>query len=140
MIWAGVVAQLNQTRVNQKLAGTELPYPFFVLLRHFAHDTSRAWTINQLSEAFQTQQPGMSKRVKKLTDHGLLDSRADESDGRVKWFSINQKGSKLLEEHSAEIRALDKSAFADWSQADIEGLQQHLYRLKTYLDENRELG
>ena len=75
MIWVGVIAQLNRTRVNRKLANTELPHPLFILLRHFTHDASREWTINQLSEAFQTNQPGMSKRVKKLAERGLLDSR-----------------------------------------------------------------
>ncbi|MEM7079005.1 MAG: MarR family winged helix-turn-helix transcriptional regulator [Pseudomonadota bacterium] len=137
MIWAGVIAQLNRTRVNRRLAATQLPYPLFVLLRHFAHDPARAWTINQLSDAFQTAQPGMSKRISKLVALGLLDMRPDEMDGRKKWFSLNAKGLALLEARSAEIRELDRSAFDGWSSADIDQLHASLYRLKSHLDDNR---
>ena len=137
MIWAGVIAQLNRTRVNRKLAGTQLPYPLFVLLRHFAHDPSREWTINQLTRAFQTEQPGMSKRVNKLAELKLLKDRRDTEDGRKRWFSLSQKGSTLLEKVSEEVRQLDKSAFENWSSEDVEVLHASLYRLKNYLDENR---
>ncbi len=137
MIWASVIAQLNRTRANRKLANARLPYPLFVLLRHFAHDPAREWTINQLSSAFQTQQPGMSKRIRKLTSMGLLDSRPDKDDGRVKWLTLNKKGHSLLEELSVEVRELDRSAFADWSREEIDDLHQGLYRLKNHLDENR---
>lgn len=137
MIWAGVIAQLNRTRVNRELSDTQLPYPLFVLLRHFAHDANREWTINQLARAFQTEQPGMSKRVNKLASMKLLNSRRDAEDGRKKWFSLNDRGFLLLEKASAEIRELDKSAFAGWSANEIDNLHSSLFRLKNYLDENR---
>ncbi len=137
MIWVGVIAQLNRTRANRKLSATELPHPLFVLLRHFAHDPAREWTVNQLSEAFQTEQPGMSKRVKKLASLKLLNSRPDDQDGRKKWFSLNQKGLAMLEELSNEVRELDKSAFDGWTAEEIDTLHAGLYRLKNYMDENR---
>ena len=137
MIWVGVIAQLSRTRANRKLSTSALPYPLFVLLRHFAHDPAREWTVNDLSRAFQTEQPGMSKRVNKLANLKLLTSRADELDGRKKWFSLSEKGLALLEELSAEIRELDKSAFNDWTSEEIASLHASLYRLKGYLDENR---
>ena len=137
MIWAGVIAQLNRTRVNRKLSATPLPYPLFVLLRHFAHDPSREWTINGLSRAFQTPQPGMSKRVNKLASLQLLDSRSDDQDGRQKWYSLNQRGLSLLEQLSVEVRQMDKSAFDGWSDKEIDTLHAGLQRLKNYLDDNR---
>lgn len=137
MIWVGVIAQLARTRANRKLSSTELPYPLFVLLRHFAHNPSREWTISQLCDAFQTEQPGMSKRVKKLAEMSLLVSRPDEVDGRIKWFSLNDKGLSVLEEVSVEMRALDQSTFSDWSNKDIERLHSDLFRLKNFLDEHR---
>ncbi len=79
----------------------------------------------------------MSKRVNKLANLKLLTSRADELDGRKKWFSLSEKGLALLEELSAEIRELDKSAFNDWTSEEIASLHASLYRLKGYLDENR---
>lgn len=137
MIWVGVIAQLNRTRVNRKLSVSQLPYPLFVLLRHFAHDPAREWTVNELSRAFQTEQPGMSKRVNKLAALKLLDSRPDVQDGRKKWFSLNAKGQTVLEAVSTEVREVDQSAFAGWSADEVDQLHASLFRLKNHLDENR---
>ncbi len=139
MIWVGVIAQLNRSRANRQLATAKLPHPLFVLLRHFAHDPSREWTISELSRAFQTEQPGMSKRVNKLASLALLDSRPDMHDRRMKWFSLNERGLALLEELSTDIRELDKSAFEGWTQQEISNLHASLYRLKEHLDDNRQV-
>lgn len=137
LIWAGVVTQLNRTRANQLLAGAEVPYPLFVLLRHFSHDIAREWSITSLTAAFETGQSGMTKKVQKLLALGLIDSRADDQDGRKKWFSINASGLSQLRAMNKRLLQDQKSHFKGWKSGEIDDLHASLYRLKCYLDDNR---
>ena len=140
LIWAGVVTQLNRTRSNQLLAGAEVPYPLFVLLRHFSHDTSREWSITSLTAAFETGQSGMTKKVQKLLALGLIDARPDNLDGRKKWFSINAAGVNQLSVMNKRLLKDQKSHFKSWKSEEIDVLHASLYRLKCYLDDNRRSG
>jgi len=137
LIWIGVVAQLNRTRSNRLLADTSLPYPLFVLLRHFSHDPERKWTITQLTGAFETGQSGMTKKVQKLLAAKLLTQTADSEDGRVKWFSISPLGMETVEASSAALRRDILESFSVWSADEIAQTHDLLYRLKTHLDDNR---
>jgi len=92
VVWIGVIAQLVRTRNNQILRETDLPYPQFVLLLHFCHDPDREWTVSSLARAFQRNQPGISKTVRQLLDRGLLRSRPDPTDARVKQLRVTARG------------------------------------------------
>ena len=137
LIWIGVVAQLTRTRANRLLADSKLPFPLFVLLQHFAHDPQRKWSVTQLTRAFETGQPGMTKKVQKLLALELLNQSADDKDARIKWFSINAAGLHMLESLGEVLRDDIREAFSVWS--DVETSQAHelLSRLKSHLDENR---
>ena len=137
LIWAGVVAQLNRTRSNQLLSHASVPYPLFVLLRHFSHDLSREWSITELTSAFETSQSGMTKKVQKLLSFGLLDSRPDPNDGRKKWFSINKAGQTQLRKMNKLLKQDQLGMFEEWEVAEIESLHALLFRLKGFLDDNR---
>jgi len=137
LIWAGVVAQLNRTRSNQLLGGTSVPYALFVLLRHFSHDVSREWSVTQLTAAFETSQSGMTKKLQKLLSFGLIDSRPDVQDGRKKWFCINKDGRDRLRDMNKMLSRDQLEIFETWSSADIDKLHSLLFRLKSYLDDNR---
>ena len=138
LIWAGVVAQLNRTRSNRLLAAAPVPYPLFVLLRHFAHDPSREWTISSLTAAFETGQSGITKKVQKLLALDLLNYRADDADARMKWFSINQRGLEQLEGLNELLKEDQLRPFAGWASEDINQLHELLFKLKSYLDDHRD--
>ncbi|MEM9621274.1 MAG: MarR family winged helix-turn-helix transcriptional regulator [Pseudomonadota bacterium] len=137
MIWAGVVTQLNRTRSNRLLQDSAIPYPLFVLLRHFAHDHTREWSVTGLTAAFETGQSGMTKKVQKLLALGLLDVRDDEQDGRKKWFRISTAGLEQLRRSNVKLHEDQQSIFADWASDDVQALHGLLFRLKSYLDDNR---
>lgn len=137
LIWIGVVAQLTRTRSNRLLTDTALPYPLFVLLRHFSHDPEREWTITQLTSAFETGQSGMTKKVQKLLAEKLLNHRADAADARVKWFSINQLGLEAVAASSTVLRTDIVESLSVWSADEIATAHDLLFRLKSQLDENR---
>jgi DNA-binding MarR family transcriptional regulator len=138
LVWCGVVAQLVRTRANRTLADAEVPYPLFVLLRHFCHDPDRDWTVTQLAAAFETPQPGMSKKVQVLLDQGLLAARPDARDARVRWLRVTKKGTRLRDRLVARLEPDQKRFFHGWKTAEIEELHRGLERLKTHLDEQRE--
>ncbi|MEM7413611.1 MAG: MarR family winged helix-turn-helix transcriptional regulator [Myxococcota bacterium] len=138
LVWCGVVAQLNRTRANRILADEPLPYPLFVLLRHFCHDPDREWTVGQLTRAFETGQPGMTKKVKKLLDLGLLESRPDPRDGRVRWLRVNRAGVRLRDRMSGRLAPDQKTIFSGWKRSDVAELHRLLDRLRTELDADRD--
>jgi DNA-binding MarR family transcriptional regulator len=138
LVWCGVVAQLTRTRANRVLRGSELPYPLFVLLRHFCHDPDREWTVSGLTAAFETEQPGMTKQVQKLLRRGLLESRRDEADRRKRWLRVTPAGVRLRDELVARLEPDRKQIFRGWKGSEIAELHRLLDRLRTRLDEQRD--
>ena len=138
LVWCGVVAQLTRTRANRILRDAELPYPLFVLLRHFCHDPDREWTVTSLTAAFETEQPGMTKKVQKLLRRGLLASRADPEDRRRRWLRVTPAGVRLRDRLVKRLEPDREHVFRGWSRAEIAALHRSLDRLRTRLDEERE--
>jgi len=138
LTWCGVIAQLSRTRAKKIIADADLPYPLFILLRHFCHDPERKWTVSQLTEAFETGQSGMTKRVQKLIDLGYLATNADEQDARIKWIHVTSRGRALRDQLLNTLAPDQSSLFANWKKRDVEDLHRHLFTLKTYLDEHRD--
>ena len=137
LLWSGVVAQLNRTRANRLLKDAPLPYPLFVLLRHFSHNPEREWTVTQLTAAFETGQPGMTKKVKKLLQLGLLDTRADQVDGRKRWYRINAAGLTVKDQAMALLRKDQQAIFATWSKSELQQFRNFMLRLKDHMDDHR---
>jgi DNA-binding MarR family transcriptional regulator len=138
LVWCGVVAQLVRTRANRGLADAEIPYPLFVLLRHFCHDPAREWTVTQLARAFETAQPGMTKKVQALVERGLLTSRIDERDARVRWVRVTRRGERLRDRLMALLEPDQTQFFRGWKAKEVAALHQGLERLKTHLDDHRD--
>lgn len=138
LVWCGVISQLVRTRANRLLEDAELPYPLFVLLRHFCHDPEREWTVSQLTAAFETGQSGMTKQVKKLLAMGYLSSRADTDDARIKWLKVTAEGEALRNALVARLAPDQNSFFKGWRKQDISNLHAQLERLKSHLDDHRD--
>ncbi|XOV84836.1 MAG: MarR family winged helix-turn-helix transcriptional regulator [bacterium] len=138
LTWCGVIAQLSRTRAKKIIADATLPYPLFILLRHFCHDPERKWTISALTAAFETGQSGMTKRVQKLIDLGYLATEHDEQDARIKWIRVTAAGRALRDQLLHTLAPDQASIFSSWSKSDVTALHQHLFRLKTYLDDHRD--
>ena len=94
--------------------------------------------MTQLSNAFETNQPGLTKQVKKLQDLGLLGSRADEADARVRWLKVTPKGVRRRDHLVGRLEPDRRQIFKGWKKSDIGELHQHLERMKTWLDDHRD--
>lgn len=138
MIWCGVVTQLSSTRANLILGDPTLPYPLFILLRHFCHDPDREWTVGQLTRAFETGQSGMTKKVQKLLALKLLASREDGDDARRKWLRVTKKGVRTRDKMMSRLEPDQQEIFKAWKAKDVETLHRFLDRLRVQLDEQRD--
>lgn len=138
LVWCGVVTQLVRTRANRILADADIPYPLFVLLRHFCHDPDREWTVTQLTAAFETNQPGMTKRVRALVERDLLATRRDPEDARVRWLRVTPRGVRVRDALVKRLEPDRRQLFRGWRRDEVSELHRLLHRLKTHLDEHRD--
>lgn len=132
----GICAQLLTTRATETL-GEELPPPQFTMLNHFVRVPPPVKTVGEIARAFQAPQPGITKTAQKLIAKGFLAAEEDPEDGRRKLLSLTAAGRAA---HMAALVRLRPDAdliFGDWSDADLQGLKQPLFRLKHWLDNNR---
>lgn len=135
----GIADQLMTTRANRVLAEGDLPFPQFVMLSHFSKDPGRRRTVNGVASAFQAPQPGITKTLAKLRKRGFVEMRAAEDDRRVREVWVTPAG---LAAHRAALKRITPDArliFAGWDDADLQRLHDLLERLKSWLDDNRDV-
>jgi DNA-binding MarR family transcriptional regulator len=136
--YVGIIDQLATTRANQILADGNLPLAQFVMLNHFSHDPARASSVSEVARDFQAPQPGITKMLQRLVRKGFLAIRPDPVDGRIKRHLLTPAGQ---EAHQAAVRRLLPEIariFADWPAEDVATLHRLLFRLKDWLDRDRD--
>jgi DNA-binding MarR family transcriptional regulator len=135
----GIAHQLLTTRANRRLAEGDLPFPQFVLLSHFTKDPARVRTVSGIAAAFQAPQPGITKTIAKLHRRGFVDMRPSTSDKRVREVYVTTAGLTAFRAALKLLTPDTRLIFSEWRKNDIAALHDHLEKLKTWLDENREL-
>lgn len=138
LVWLGVAEQLLVTRLNRTIAGTNLPFAQFIMLNHFRAFADEGHTISRLASAFETGQPGISKTVARLVEKGYLRAEPDPRDGRSKHHYLTEAG---IAAHTAALARIAPDAaliFRDWPAGDIDELHRLIFKLKSWLDENRD--
>jgi DNA-binding MarR family transcriptional regulator len=136
--WVGVAQQLMVTRLNRTIADTDLPFAQFVMLNHFRAFADEGHTIGRLANAFETGQPGISKTVARLVDKGYLRTEPDPEDGRSRLIYLTEAGAAAHQEALMRIAPDAALIFADWPASDIDELHRLIFKLKSWLDENRD--
>ena len=133
----GIIQQLMTTRQNRLFADLELNLSQFGLLNHFTHDPERSWTISELVEVMEMNQPGITKIATVLLEKGLLQSEPDEIDKRKRYLSITSKGISLCEDTFQSLLPEISHTFGEWHTQELEGFHTQLEKLMRWLDENR---
>lgn len=134
----GIIRQLMTTRQNCFFADRELTLSQFGVLNHFVHDAQRSWTITELVNVMEMNQPGITKIVSVLLDKGLLQSRLDEIDKRKRHLTITQKGLVFCEDTFRSLLPEISQMFAGWNDGSLNQFHQHLEKLMLWLDDHRE--
>ena len=136
--WVGVAEQLLVTRLNRVIAGANLPFAQFIMLNHFRAFADEGHTIGRLANAFETGQPGVSKTVARLIEKGYLRAEPDPEDGRSRQIYLTEAGAAAHQDALKRIAPDAALIFRDWSAGDIDELHRLIFKLKSWLDENRD--
>ena len=134
----GIIRQLLTTRQNRLFADRELTLSQFGVLNHFVHDPQRSWTITELADVMEMNQPGITKIVSVLVDKDLLRSQPDKIDKRKRHLTITQKGLTFCEDTFQSLLPEISQMFAGWSDNSLKQFHQHLEKLMLWLDSHRD--
>ncbi|NND00199.1 MAG: winged helix-turn-helix transcriptional regulator [Gammaproteobacteria bacterium] len=133
----GIIQQLMTTRQNRFFEGRELTLSQFGVLNHFTHAPERSWTVTDLVDVMEMNQPGITKIVTVLIDKGLLSSTLDQSDKRKRYLKITPKGLGLCRDTFRSLLPEISQVFGDWDDHALKQFHQHLEKLMRWLDSNR---
>ena len=133
----GIINQLMTTRQNRLFAECELNLSQFGVLNHFTHQPERCWTVTELADVMEMNQPGITKIVTVLLGKGLLESRADEDDKRKRYLSITQSGLALCTDTFQMLLPEISNVFGEWNDELLAQFHQQLEKLMLWLDQNR---
>jgi DNA-binding MarR family transcriptional regulator len=133
----GIIQQLMTTRQNRLFTGRELSLSQFALLNHFTHEPERSWTVTELAEVMEMNQPGITKIVITLLDKGLLQSTPDKTDKRKRYLSISKKGLTLCAETFQSLLPDISQVFSEWDERSLKQFHKQLEKLMLWLDNHR---
>ena len=138
-----IIQQLMTTRQNRLFAGRELSLSQFALLNHFTHEPERSWTVTELVEVMEMNQPGITKISTALLNKGLLKSTPDKTDKRKRYLTISKKGLNLCNETFQSLLPDISEVFSEWDEKSLKQFHKQLEKLMLWLDNHRhkpELG
>ncbi len=138
MINLGIIQQLMATRLNKHFASLEISYSQFELLTHFSNNPTRSWTITELAEVMEMNQPGITKVVSTLNNKKLLASNKDTQDARKRHLSITPQGLKLCGEIFNSLLPDASYVLGGWKDNELFQMQNHLEKLMHWLDNHRD--
>ncbi len=133
----GIIQQLMTTRQNRLFQGRELTLSQFGVLNHFTHEPDESWTVTDLAEVMEMNQPGITKIVTMLIDKGLLSSTPDLLDKRKRFLKITGKGQLLCDDTFRSLLPEISQVFSEWDDRSLKQFHQHLEKLMSWLDSNR---
>lgn len=133
----GIIQQLMTTRQNRLFEGMQLTLSQFGVLNHFTHDPDRSWTVTELADVMEMNQPGITKIVTILLDKGFLSATADKLDRRKRYLKITKKGQVLCDETFRSLLPEISQVFSEWDDRALKQFHRHLEKLTCWLDSNR---
>ncbi|MBT4641886.1 MAG: MarR family transcriptional regulator [Deltaproteobacteria bacterium] len=137
-ILIGIINQLATTRINRVLAGLDLPMAQFTLLTHLSQNPKEGWTVTRLANAFEVNQPAMTKTTQRALKKGFVRVEPDSADKRVKYLFPTAEGLQTLGKAFEKLAPEIAEIRGEWQDQEVEKLQGLLERLKIQLDEARD--
>jgi DNA-binding MarR family transcriptional regulator len=87
-------------------------------------DSQGPLTMRDLCAIERVQPPSMTRIVAALVDAGLVERRADPSDGRVVWIRVTGAGRRLLERSRGRKEAYLARALRDLEPDELQTLER----------------
>lgn len=137
IILLGIIQQLMTTRSHKLFKNLSLTSSEFGLLSHFSHKPERSWTISELSQVMEMNQPGITKLVANLVDKSALSMQLDKFDKRKRHLCITKNGLNLCHEVMQKLQPDISLCFSDWQDDELQQLLNNNEKLMKWLDNNR---
>ncbi|MEH6578931.1 MAG: MarR family winged helix-turn-helix transcriptional regulator [Amphritea sp.] len=138
MVQLGIIRQLMATREAKLFANVSLNPSQFGVLNHFTHNPKRSWTVTELAEVMEMNQPGITKIVSFLLDQKLLESVSDKDDKRRRHLKITVQGLKLCDDIIGSLLPDVSHIFGSWEDGEISQMHEHMEKLMRWLDKHRD--
>ena len=138
MVLLGIIKQLTTTRQSKLFSALDLTLPQFSLMVHFTHAPERSWTVTELAEVMEMNQPGITKIVNVLLEKGLLTSEPDKIDRRKRHLKITDHGLNSCKNTMTSLVPDISHIFGDWQDEELLEMQLHLEKLMSWLDNHRD--
>ena len=133
----GIIQQLMTTRQNRLFEAKELTLSQFGVLNHFTHEPDRSWTVTDLAEVMEMNQPGITKIVTLLVNKGLLSSTPDLQDKRKRFLKITENGQQLCGDTFRSLLPEISHVFGEWDDRSLKQFHKKKKKLVSWLDSNR---
>ncbi|MCP5078193.1 MAG: winged helix-turn-helix transcriptional regulator [Psychromonas sp.] len=137
IILLGIIQQLMNTRSNKLFKNLAVNNSEFGLLSHFSHNPQRSWTVSELAEVMEMNQPGITKLVTNLITKSALSVEIDEFDKRKRHLMISKQGLQLHNEVMEKLQPDISLCFSDWQDEELQQLLNNNEKLMKWLDNNR---
>jgi DNA-binding MarR family transcriptional regulator len=134
----GIIQQLMSTRQNRLFSDREITVSQFGVLNHFTHDAQRSWTITDLVNVMEMNQPGITKIVTVLLDKNFLQSKTDKIDKRKRHLTITRQGLAFCEDTFRSLLPEISQLFVEWNDSSLNQFHGHLEKLVLWLDDHRD--
>ena len=133
----GLMSQIYNNRLANLLKAKDITYPQYEVLNFILRSGAQGTTIMKITEGVEILQPAVTKTVNKFVKRGLLLSRADSADKRVKHISITPEGAAFIGSLQASLMPDVLTCFEDWDTERTEKFTQELGQFRRWLEENR---
>ena len=134
----GIIEQLKGTREEKLFGELEISASQFAVLSHFTHNAQRQWTVSELCNVMEMNQPGITKIVQRLIEKKLLATTADKADARKKQLRITKRGLEYCEYTVSLLMPDIHQVLGHWPDEELADFSKHLEKLKCWLDDNRD--
>lgn len=138
IVLLGIIEQLKGTREEKLFAELEINSSQFAVLNHFTHQPERQWTVSELCNVMEMNQPGITKIVQRLIEKRLLATTADKKDARKKQLRITDMGLEYCEYTVSLLMPDIHQVLEHWPDDELADFSKHLDKLKCWLDDHRD--
>ncbi|PMJ90740.1 MarR family winged helix-turn-helix transcriptional regulator [Vibrio sp. 10N.261.55.A7] len=138
IVQLGIVRQLMATREAKLFSKLPLNSSQFGVLNHFTHNPDRSWTVTELADVMEMNQPGITKIISVLLDKNLLESISDSQDKRRRYLKITTQGQTVTKDIMSALMPDVSHVFSNWQDDELMQLQGNMEKLMRWLDENRD--
>jgi len=138
IVLLGIIQQLMTTRQGKLFSNNSVNPSQFAVLNHFTHTPDRSWTVTELADVMEMNQPGITKIVSVLMEKNLLKARPDDQDKRKRHLMITAQGMQLCSDTFISLMPDVSHAFASWDNPDLDQFKGYLEKLMGWLDNHRD--